>query len=207
MKWCALLEAVLARHPDHPYALHLLIHALEATDKFEQAKGAADRLRNYAPSLSHLTHMPSHIDIRRGDWDAAMTASERAIAADKEAEKLVGDPGFYRSMVLHNYHMLIYVAAMQGRSALATQTAKELLLQIPPRLIAIATSNKSTFFTRFPTSSTSALDAGKKCSRSPRRPTTCQSPRPCGNWVNAWHTSRPENLARRNSSRPRSCRR
>ena len=45
-----LLEAVLARHPDHPYALHLLIHALEATDKFEQAKGAADRLRNYAPA-------------------------------------------------------------------------------------------------------------------------------------------------------------
>jgi tetratricopeptide (TPR) repeat protein len=126
-----LLETVLARHPDHPYAMHLLIHALEGTDKFEHAKGAADRLRNYAPSQSHLTHMPSHIDIRRGDWDAAMTASERAIAADKEAEKLVGDPGFYRSMVLHNYHMLIYIAAMQGRCDLATQAAKELLSQIP----------------------------------------------------------------------------
>ena len=121
------LEMVLARHPDHPYALHLYIHAVEGTDKFEQAKAAADRLRDYAPGLSHLTHMPSHIDIRRGDWNAAMTASQRAIAAEKNFEKLAGDPGFYRVMVLHNYHMLIYVAAMQGRSALATQTAKEVL--------------------------------------------------------------------------------
>jgi tetratricopeptide (TPR) repeat protein len=125
------LETVLARHPDHPFALHLLIHALEGTDQFEQAKPAADRLRDYAPGLSHLTHMPSHIDIRRGDWDAAMTASQRAIASEKDFEKLAGNPGFYRVMVLHNYHMLIYIAAMQGRSELATQAAKEVLTQIP----------------------------------------------------------------------------
>jgi tetratricopeptide (TPR) repeat protein len=75
--------------------------------------------------------MPSHIDIRRGDWDAAMTASQRAITSEKNFEKLAGDPGFYRVMALHNYHMLIYVAAMQGNSALATQAAKEVLTQIP----------------------------------------------------------------------------
>lgn len=125
------LETVLARHPDHPYALHLLIHALEGTDQFEQAKAAADRLRDYAPGDAHLTHMPSHIDIRRGDWEAAMTASQRAIAAEKDFEQLAGDPGFYRVMVLHNYHMLIYVAVMQGRSDLATQAAKEVLTKIP----------------------------------------------------------------------------
>jgi hypothetical protein len=33
-------------------------------------------------------------------------------------------------MALHNYHMLIYVAAMQGNSALATQAAKEVLTKI-----------------------------------------------------------------------------
>jgi tetratricopeptide (TPR) repeat protein len=125
------LETVLARHPGHPYALHLLIHALEGTDQFEQAKGAADRLRDYAPGLSHLTHMPSHIDIRRGDWDAAMTASQRAIATETNFEKLAGDPGFFRVMVLHNYHMLIYIAALQGNSDLATKAAKEVLTQIP----------------------------------------------------------------------------
>ena len=110
--------------------MHLLIHALEGTEQFEQAKAAADRLRDYAPGLSHLTHMPSHIDIRRGDWDAAMTASQRDRVREKLREAL-RRPRFFRVMVLHNYHMLIYVAAMQGRSALATQAAKEVLTQIP----------------------------------------------------------------------------
>ncbi len=125
------LEKVLAQHPDHPYAMHLIIHALEASDQFERAKGAADRLRDFAPGLSHLTHMPTHIDIRRGDWQAAAIASEKAIAADNAYEKSVSDPGFYRSMVLHNYHMLAYVVAMQGRSEKAIQVAQELLGKIP----------------------------------------------------------------------------
>jgi tetratricopeptide (TPR) repeat protein len=125
------LEKVLAKHPDHPYALHLLIHALEASNKFERAKGAADRLRDFAPGLSHLTHMPTHIDMRRGDWQAAFIAAEKAVAADKAYEKFVSDPGFYRGMVLHNNHMLTYVAAMQGRSRQATQAAQDLLANIP----------------------------------------------------------------------------
>jgi tetratricopeptide (TPR) repeat protein len=126
-----VLETVLARHPSHPYALHLLIHALEASDQFERAKGAADRLRDFAPGLSHLTHMPTHIDIRRGDWQAALLASEKAVAADRAYQKIIGDPGFYRNMVLHNYHMLAYVAAMQGQSHKAAQAVQELLANIP----------------------------------------------------------------------------
>ena len=150
--------------------------------------------------------MPSHIDIRRGDWDAAMTASERAIAADKEAKNSSATRAFIRSMVLHNYHMLIYVAAMQGRSALATQTAKELLLQIP-RTYRDRDVEQVDVFYAIPYQLHIRFGRWKEMLAEPRRPTTCQSPRPCGNWVNAWHTSRPENLARRNSSRPRSCRR
>jgi tetratricopeptide (TPR) repeat protein len=125
------LEKVLKDHPDHPYALHLLIHALEGSDQFLRAKSAADRLRDFAPGLSHLTHMPSHIDIRRGDWPAAFLACEKAVAADDAYAKLVQDPGFYRSMILHNDHMLAYVAAMQGRSAEATAAVRRLLANIP----------------------------------------------------------------------------
>jgi tetratricopeptide (TPR) repeat protein len=125
------LETVLARHPNHPYALHLLIHALEGSDQFERAKGAADRLRDFAPGLSHLTHMPTHIDIRRGNWQAALVASEKAVAADTAYQKLVADPGFYRGLMLHNKQMLAYVAAMQGQSETATQAVRELLANIP----------------------------------------------------------------------------
>ena len=125
------LEKVLAQHPNHPYALHLLIHVLEGTDQFEQARGAADRLRDFAPGLSHLTHMPTHIDIARGDWQAALIASEKAVAADKAYQKIVANPGFYRGLVLHNNHMLAYVAAMQGRGQKSTQAVQELLANIP----------------------------------------------------------------------------
>ena len=48
-----------------------------------RAVARADRLRDFAPGLSHLTHMPSHIDIRRGDWPAAFLACEKAVAADE----------------------------------------------------------------------------------------------------------------------------
>lgn len=126
------LRTVLSQHPDHLFALHLWIHVLEGTDRFEEAKGAADRLRDYAPGLSHITHMPTHIDIRRGDWQAALVASQKAVAADTAFQDTVGDPGYYRNLVLHNKHMLAYVAAMQGRSREATQAVRDLLEEIPP---------------------------------------------------------------------------
>ena len=70
--------------PDHPLALHLYIHAVEASPNPEKADAAADRLRDLAPGLGHLVHMPSHIDIRRGRWQEAIEANERAIAADAQ---------------------------------------------------------------------------------------------------------------------------
>ena len=41
---------------------------------------AADLLRDMAPGLGHLTHMPTHIDIRRGRWQEAVVASEKAVS-------------------------------------------------------------------------------------------------------------------------------
>ena len=62
----ATLDAVLKLNPNHPFANHLYIHAVEASRNPERADAAADRLRNLQPGLAHNVHMPSHIDIRRG---------------------------------------------------------------------------------------------------------------------------------------------
>ena len=113
---------------------------------FEKAGAAADRLRDYGPGLSHMTHMPSHIDIRRGHWQQAVIASEKAIAADTAYRKIVADPGFYRSFMLHNNHLLAFVAAMQGQSRKATQTIQELLAYIPDDYIARAPGRVDFFF-------------------------------------------------------------
>ena len=122
-----MLDRVLTKSPEHPFASHLLIHAVEASSHPERGDTAANRLRDYAPGLAHLTHMPSHIDIRRGRWQPAVTACEKAIAADAAYRKIVKPPGFYWILMAHNHHMLAYAAAMQGDSRKATQTIQEMI--------------------------------------------------------------------------------
>jgi tetratricopeptide (TPR) repeat protein len=129
------LEAVLARSPQHPLALHLLIHAVEASPHPERADAAADRLRDLEPALGHLVHMPSHIDVRRGRWQQAIVANEKAIAADKAYRQTVPGQGFYRIYMAHNHHMLAYAAMMQGESSKATQAIQEMMAGVPEEFV------------------------------------------------------------------------
>src|SRR5262245_44370114 len=84
------LEAVLRIDPDHPQALHLTIHALEASPHPERALAAADRLRHRLPGIGHLVHMPSHIDVLVGHYEEAVEANRRALAADRVHVARVG---------------------------------------------------------------------------------------------------------------------
>ena len=126
------LESVLALEPKHPLANHLLIHAVEASPNPERADAASDALRNMQPGLGHLVHMPSHIDVRRGRWQQAITANAKAIEADRRYAAQSPGQGFYRLYMAHNHHMLTYAAMMTGRSALALKTIREMVAAIPP---------------------------------------------------------------------------
>ena len=110
------LEAVLKHSPDHPLALHLYIHAVEASPEPGKSAAAADRLRKLAPGLGHLVHMPSHIDLRLGQWQKAVEANERAIQADTDYRKKAPQQDFFRIYMAHNRHMLAFAAMMQGES-------------------------------------------------------------------------------------------
>jgi tetratricopeptide (TPR) repeat protein len=129
------LNAVLTQSPQHPLALHLLIHAVEASSHPERADAAADRLRDLQPGLGHLVHMPSHIDVRRGRWQQAIDANQKAIAADKAYRVSVPNQGFYRLYMAHNHHLLAYAAMMQGQSKLATEAIQEMAAGIPEEFI------------------------------------------------------------------------
>src|SRR5690606_23062451 len=76
------LEGVLARNADHPGALHLYIHAVEASSDPQRGVDAADRLRELVPGSGHLVHMPAHIYTRVGRYNDAVIANRKAIAAD-----------------------------------------------------------------------------------------------------------------------------
>ena len=61
----ALTEKVIARNPQHPGALHLYIHLMEAYQA-DKAEAAADRLLTLMPAAGHMVHMPAHIYQRVG---------------------------------------------------------------------------------------------------------------------------------------------
>ncbi len=130
----SVLESVLTLQPQHPLALHLYIHAVEASPNPEKADAVADRLRELTPGLGHLVHMPSHIDVRRGRWLQAMLANNNAMEADRKYRAIEPRQGFYRVYMSHNHHMLAYAAMMIGRSGDATRVIDAMVTQIPTDL-------------------------------------------------------------------------
>jgi tetratricopeptide (TPR) repeat protein len=122
------LEGVIARNPDHAGALHLYVHATEASAQPERAVAAADRLRTLIPGSGHLVHMPAHIYSRVGRWHDAVIANQVAIEADNEY--LSTCRGNVRGLyplgyVPHNPHFLWFAASMGGASAVARAAAAE----------------------------------------------------------------------------------
>lgn len=132
-----VLEKVLEKCPDHPMALHLYIHAIEASPDPAKAVKAAERLRFLTPGLGHLVHMPTHIDVRTGQWQKAIDANERAIIADTNYRKLSPQQGFYRLYMAHNYHMLAFAAMMSGQSKLALDSVRTMLAGVPHEWVAV----------------------------------------------------------------------
>src|SRR6478736_6692171 len=108
----ATLDAVLKLNPNHPFANHLYIHAVEASPHPERADAAAERLRQLQPGLGHNVHMPSHIDIRRGRWQQAIVTNAKAVEADKRYRKNIGNRplGLIPFYAAHDQHMLAYAA-------------------------------------------------------------------------------------------------
>jgi tetratricopeptide (TPR) repeat protein len=127
----ATLEKVLVIAPRHPLALHLYIHAVEASPHPEKAAAPADRLRDLQPGLGHLVHMPSHIDVRIGHWKEAITANAKAIKADDRYRARSPQQGFYNVYMAHNRHMLAYAAIMRGQSDLAIKSINNMAKGMP----------------------------------------------------------------------------
>lgn len=129
------IAKALALNPRHPLALHLKIHALEASPHPERARAAADGLRALVPDSSHLVHMPAHIDARVGRWADAASANERAIAADTRYNARTPVLGIYRIYEVHNVHFLGFTAMMEGRRKVALEQAAAIVAMLPPPMV------------------------------------------------------------------------
>ena len=127
----ASLEAVMAADPDHPLALHLYIHALEASSNAAKAEAAADRLADLVPGSGHLVHMPSHIYFRVGRYQDSAMANIRAAEVDEAYIAQCNAQGFYPALYYpHNIHFLWASATMQGQSALSLDSARRVVANV-----------------------------------------------------------------------------
>ncbi|MFL2503402.1 MAG: tetratricopeptide repeat protein [Luminiphilus sp.] len=127
----ASLEAVMVADPDHPLALHLYIHALEASSNAKKAEPAADRLANLVPGSGHLVHMPSHIYFRVGRYQDSALANIRAAEVDEAYIAQCNAQGFYPALYYpHNIHFLWASSTMQGQSALSLDSARRVVANV-----------------------------------------------------------------------------
>lgn len=130
------LEAVIKRSPEHPLALHLYIHAVEASSDPGRAEKAADTLANLVPGSGHLVHMPAHIYWRVGRYNDASEANVKAANVDEEYIAACNAQGFYPAAYYpHNIHFLWAASSMEGRSQLAIESARKVAKNVRVEMI------------------------------------------------------------------------
>ena len=83
------LESVLKRQPDHAGAIHLYIHAVEASPNPGRAEAYADKLAALMPGAGHIVHMPAHIYLRTGRYrDASVANQQRRRRTNRTSEAI-----------------------------------------------------------------------------------------------------------------------
>jgi tetratricopeptide (TPR) repeat protein len=129
------LESVMRRDPNHLGAIHYYIHAVEASPNPERALAGANKLAALAPGAGHIVHMPAHVYIRTGDYEAAVKTNEKAAEVDRAYIKATGVQGIYPMMYYsHNLHFIAMCAAMNGNYGASKQNADLLVANVGPHV-------------------------------------------------------------------------
>jgi tetratricopeptide (TPR) repeat protein len=127
------LDQILSLDPNHPGAVHLYIHLFESSAAPERALPQADRLESLMPKAGHMVHMPSHIYVRTGDYEKALTSNQRSLQVDGVFQKEWGDRatpnlGTYglssRTHARHAWDFIRYAAVLAGNYARAMEAAR-----------------------------------------------------------------------------------
>jgi tetratricopeptide (TPR) repeat protein len=134
----AVLESVLQRDRLHVGANHYYIHAVEASRTPDRALASAKRLDTLVPAAGHLVHMPAHIYMRTGDYDAAVASNAKAAEVDRKYIAATKAEGVYPLMYYnHNIDFLASAAMMSGQFAKARAAAEQLVANVMPAIAAM----------------------------------------------------------------------
>ena len=115
-----ILNKVSAERPDHPGIIHYIIHNYDNPDLAEIALPAARKYASVAPASAHAQHMPSHIFIRLGLWDEAISSNIASVnSAQCYAEKAALAGNFDEE--LHGLDYLMYAYLQKGDNKKASE--------------------------------------------------------------------------------------
>ncbi len=120
----AIAKGILDENPNHPGALHYLIHSYDDPDHASAAVEAANSYMKVASAAGHALHMPSHIYVAMGMWDDVVAANELSYQASVDRmnrKNLNNDARGY-----HAFQWLVYGYLQQGRFEKAKQVVREM---------------------------------------------------------------------------------
>lgn len=123
----AVLLEVHERNPEHPGAMHYLIHANDIDGRAHESLDVIEGYRDIAPAVPHALHMPSHLYVRLGRWPETIEWNARS--ADAALDFAVGDTISFH--YLHAIDYKIYAHLQQGEDARAAAVAETALAKGP----------------------------------------------------------------------------
>jgi tetratricopeptide (TPR) repeat protein len=134
----SLLEQAIAICPKHPGANHFYIHTMEASATPQMALKSAHILDTLMPQVSHITHMPSHIYIRTGNYEQGITNNTAAVAGYdtylKQYSPVANGDVLYK---IHNIHLKVNCAQMAGNYQTAIAAAHDAKAALRPYYLAV----------------------------------------------------------------------
>ncbi|AFL80133.1 hypothetical protein Aeqsu_0624 [Aequorivita sublithincola DSM 14238] len=123
-KGAKIAKGILKENPNHPGALHYLIHSYDDPEHAPLALDAANIYAKVAPDAGHALHMPSHIYVAMGMWDEVISSnidSYQASINRMEKKELDNDARGY-----HAFHWLEYGYLQKGNH----KEAKKMVLDM-----------------------------------------------------------------------------
>ena len=122
----ALLLAVYDQNPDHPGAMHYLVHANDVPGRERESLEIVRKYDMAAPRNPHALHMPTHIYTRLGDWQEVVDGNVRA--AEAALEHPAGDEGqFVWDEFPHAIEYLVYAYLQKGADQDAAAQLRRLM--------------------------------------------------------------------------------
>jgi hypothetical protein len=120
LKAGAILEKILATQPNHPGALHYLIHSYDYTPLARRGLNAANKYAEVAPAAQHALHMPAHTYSMLGLWAQSVQSNTKSRAsAQAQAARLW--PGATHPSEPHHVDFMEYALLQLGQEQPAKQ--------------------------------------------------------------------------------------